>query len=97
MQFGHLWGGNYIIDQKGVPYLIDPAAYFGHREMDLGMTYLFGGFDPDFYSAYHETYPIVPGFAERKVLSQLYYLLVHLNLFGRSYLSRVISIIRHYT
>ena len=94
---GDLWGGNYLIDQKGVPYLIDPAAFFGHREMDLGMTYLFGGFDPDFYSAYHETYPIVPGFAERKVLSQLYYLLVHLNLFGRSYLSRVISIIRHYT
>ena len=94
---GDLWGGNYLIDQNGVPYLIDPATYFGHREMDLGMTCLFGGFAPDFYAAYHETYPLMHGFTERRDLSQLYYLLVHLNLFGRSYLSRVRSIIRHYT
>jgi len=86
---GDLWGGNTIRDEKGEPCLIDPAIYAGHREVDLAMMQLFGGFNPRVFAAYEESYPTTEGSAGRIPLYQLYYLLVHLNLFGSSYLSAV--------
>lgn len=86
---GDLWGGNYLISKNNTPYLIDPSVYFGHSEVDLAMSHLFGGFSPRFYGAYFEVSPAQPGFDDRMTLYQLYYLLVHLNLFGRSYLASV--------
>lgn len=93
---GDLWGGNYLVDEGGAPVLIDPAVYYGHREMDLAMTELFGGFSTRFYDAYHAVYPVDPGYGDRRALYQLYYLLVHLNLFGESYGGRVDSIAARY-
>ena len=93
---GDLWSGNYLIDGSGIPWLIDPAVYYGHREADMAMTSLFGGFSNSFYSAYKSAYPIAPGYAEREPLYQLYHLLNHLNLFGTGYYGQVISILRRY-
>ncbi len=93
---GDLWGGNFMVDEDGRPVLIDPAVYHGHREADLAMTHLFGGFPPDFHAAYEETWPLPPGAAERRDLYQLYHLLNHLNLFGASYLPRCREILRRY-
>lgn len=86
---GDLWSGNFLFDVSGQPCLIDPATYYGHDEVDLAMTRLFGGFDTAFYAAYAEIQPPKAGEAERNDLYQLYYLLVHLNLFGRSYYTSV--------
>ena len=82
---GDLWGGNYIVDERGEACLIDPAAYFGHREADLAMTHLFGGFETQFYRAYEDEWPLAPGHEERLPIYQLYHLLNHLNLFGSGY------------
>jgi fructosamine-3-kinase len=88
---GDLWGGNFLISKSNTPYLIDPSVYFGHSEVDLAMSRLFGGFPARFYDAYFEVSPALPGFDLRMKLYQLYYLLVHLNLFGRSYLPSVME------
>lgn len=93
---GDLWSGNYLIATDGTPYLIDPATYYGHFEVDLAMTRLFGGFDATFYAAHSEHFPKVGGENERNDLYQLYYLLVHLNLFGRSYYPQVKRILQNY-
>ena len=93
---GDLWSGNYLIDERGIPWMIDPAVYYGHREVDLAMTSLFGGFSNSFYSAYKSAYPIASGYVEREPLYQLYHLLNHLNLFGTGYYGQVISILRRY-
>ena len=93
---GDLWGGNYITDEAGEPCLIDPAVYFGHREADLAMTRLFGGFDAAFYRAYEEAFPLSPGHAERLPAYQLYHLLNHLNLFGSGYYAQCERILLHY-
>ncbi len=93
---GDLWDGNFLIGENGTPYLIDPAVYFGHNEVDLAMSRLFGGFSSGFYDAYHSIIPTKPNSQERNDLYQLYYLLVHLNLFGRSYYSRVKRILDKY-
>ncbi len=93
---GDLWSGNYLIAQNGTPYLIDPAVYYGHHEVDLAMTRLFGGFDTSFYNAYQEHFPHTGGADARNDLYQLYYLLVHLNLFGTSYRHAVVSILKKY-
>jgi len=82
---GDLWSGNFLIDTGGKPWLIDPAVAFAPREMDLAMSTLFGGFGPAFYRAYENEWPTQPGYAEREPLYQLYYLLVHVNLFGAGY------------
>jgi fructosamine-3-kinase len=92
---GDLWGGNYLVDSAGNAVLIDPAVCYAHREMDLAMSELFGGFALRFYSAYYEAYP-APGYEERRALYQLYYILAHLNLFGESYGGRVDAIAAHY-
>lgn len=94
---GDLWGGNYMIDQEGKPWLIDPAVYVGHREADLAMTELFGGFDSAFYEAYRETAGIDPDYKDRRDIYNLYHLLNHLNLFGGSYLPSVQAVIRQYS
>ncbi len=93
---GDLWSGNFLISSEGIPYLIDPSIYYGHKEVDIAMTKLFGGFGPSFYKAYEHHHPIKKHYTQRIELYQLYYLLVHLNLFGRSYYNSVIRIINHY-
>lgn len=93
---GDLWGGNYMVDRDGRPVLIDPAVYFGHPEADLAMTELFGGFGREFYRAYDEELGIDAGYSERRDLYNLYHMLNHLNLFGRSYLGSVERIVTHY-
>jgi fructosamine-3-kinase len=93
---GDLWSGNFITDECGLPCLVDPAAYFGHREADLAMTRLFGGFDAAFYRAYEEELPLAAGHEERLPMYQLYHLMNHLNLFGSGYYGRCEQIFRHY-
>lgn len=82
---GDLWGGNLHIDEHGNPCLIDPAVYGGHREIDLAMMQLFGGFGSRVFDAYREAWPLAEGHEDRVPLYQLYPLLVHVNLFGGSY------------
>jgi fructosamine-3-kinase len=82
---GDLWHGNRLAGADGRPYLIDPAVFYGDREYEMAFTELFGGFSSRFYAAYEEAYPLPPDYAERRPLYQLYYLLVHLILFGESY------------
>ena len=82
---GDLWGGNWLAGQDGRAWLIDPAVYYGHREADMAMTQLFGGFPSGFHYAYEEAWPLTPGFPERRDLYNLYHLLNHVNLFGSSY------------
>lgn len=82
---GDLWGGNRYVAADGSQVLIDPAAYGGHREIDLAMMKLFGGFSDRVFAAYAEEWPLAPGFEERVPLYQLYPMLVHVNLFGGAY------------
>ena len=94
---GDLWAGNFMVDETGSPVLIDPAVYYGHREADLAMTKLFGGFKPEFYSAYNEVYPLPDGYEYREDIYKLYHILNHLNLFGKSYYNQAMDIIKKYT
>lgn len=94
---GDLWGGNCIgTDPEGQPVLIDPAVYGGHREVDLAMMRLFGGFDAAVFAAYRETYPLADGHHDRVQLYQLYPLLVHVALFGRGYARSFLDALRRY-
>lgn len=93
---GDLWSGNYLISKESVPYLIDPAIYYGHHEVDIAMTSLFGGFDNTFYDAYQEHFKPLGKEKERNDIYRLYFLLVHLNLFGSSYWPRVVDILKRY-
>jgi protein-ribulosamine 3-kinase len=93
---GDLWGGNYLFDSSGSAVLIDPAVYYGHPEMDLAFTKMFGGFSAEFYSGYESESPLEPGFSERVTLYNLYPLLVHVNLFGGHYTSQFKSILKNY-
>ena len=93
---GDLWSGNFIVGDKGEACLIDPAVYYGHREMDIAMTRLFGGFDPTFYEAYNQEYPFEKGWEQRMDVCNLYPLLVHVNLFGGGYVSQVASILKRF-
>ncbi len=93
---GDLWGGNFMVSEKGNPVFIDPAVYYGHREMDLGMTQLFGGFDRQFYDSYNNHHPLENGWQERLSYCNLYPLLVHVNLFGGGYLQSVKTILRKF-
>lgn len=94
---GDLWAGNRIIDTNGVSWLIDPACYGGHREFDLAMMRLFGGFDSDCFDAYNEVYPLADGWEERISLHQLAPLIVHAIKFGGGYVSEVQSALRLYS
>lgn len=90
---GDLWNGNFLVTLQGMPAVFDPSVSFAHREMDLAMSLLFGGFDQKFYDAYHDAFPLQNGFEDRVGIYQLYYLMVHVNLFGGSYLNTVNSIL----
>ena len=94
---GDLWSGNVMTASNGDPCLIDPATYHGHREMEIAFTRLFGGFDQVFYDSYQEAYPMENGFDHRQDVYNLYPLLVHLNLFGSSYLNSIDRIVRRFT
>lgn len=94
---GDLWSGNFVTGPDGRAWLIDPAVYVGHAEADIAMTELFGGFHPDFYAAYREVNPPLPGYQARRELYNLYHLLNHLNLFGGGYLAPVVRTIRRFT
>ena len=84
-----------MVNSYGEPCLIDPAVYFGHREIELAFTQLFGGFEDSYYEAYNAVYPLTPGFADRADLYNLYPLMVHVNLFGGRYINQVRRILQH--
>jgi protein-ribulosamine 3-kinase len=91
---GDLWSGNYLVTNRGEACLIDPACYYGFREMDLAMTKLFGGFSQTFYDAYNNEYPLYSGYSYRYEICNLYPLLVHLNLFGSGYRYKIESVLK---
>ncbi len=92
---GDLWSGNVLWADDGRPWLIDPSAYGGRREVDLAMLALFGVSDRTF-GAYHEAWPLPAGFEDRVALYQLYPLLVHAVLFGAGYGKRALAAAEHY-
>jgi len=94
---GDLWSGNYMFTKDGAASIYDPAVYYGHREMDIAMTRLFGGFSSDFYKGYNSEYPLADGFEERIELCNLYPILVHANLFGGGYIQRAKEILGQYS
>jgi len=93
---GDLWSGNFMVNDKGEPVIYDPAVYYGCREMDIAMTLLFGGFNKSFYNYYNEIFPLQKGWEQRVALCQLYFLLVHLILFGGHYYYSVMNIIKSF-
>lgn len=93
---GDLWSGNALVDARGASWLIDPAVYYGHREMDLAMMRLFGGFSEEVFHAYQSEWPLMPEWEGRVRLCQLYPVLVHAVLFGGHYVSESVSILKHY-
>lgn len=82
---GDLWAGNRLVDRDGRSWLIDPAAHGGHREFDLAMMRLFGGYGADCFAAYHEEFPLADGWEQRVPLHQLAPLVVHAIKFGGGY------------
>jgi fructosamine-3-kinase len=93
---GDLWSGNVMADAEGRPWLIDPSAYGGHREVDLAMLRLFGAPSERVFDAYEERAPLADGWQERVELYQLLPLLVHALLFGGSYRGAAERIARRY-
>lgn len=93
---GDLWNGNILTRENGDITLIDPAIYYGHREMDIALADLFGGFDDTFFNAYNEVYPLQENFEERKQIAQLFPLLVHALLFEGYYIKDVQSILKKF-
>lgn len=89
---GDLWSGNVLSGPDGMPVLIDPSVHYGHRESDLAMMHLFGGFPSVCFRAYEEEWPLSPGFHRRMGLYQLFPLLVHTLLFGGSYARSIRSV-----
>jgi protein-ribulosamine 3-kinase len=93
MLHGDLWGGNVAGLKDGTPVIYDPAFYYGDREADLAMTYVFGGFGPDFYASYQDAFPLDDGFAVRKTFYNIYHIINHLNLFGGGYHGQAINML----
>lgn len=93
---GDLWGGNWLAGPGGEPYLIDPSFLYGDRHFELAFTELFGGFATVFYEAYASQFPLADYYEDIKPLYQLYYLLVHLNIFGETYGGQVDAVLRRY-
>jgi fructosamine-3-kinase len=93
---GDLWAGNRLVDVDGANWLIDPAVYWGHREVDLAMMQLFGGFGASTYEAYDDAFPLAAGWRERVEWYQLPPLLVHAILFGGSYGPAALGVLRRY-
>ena len=93
---GDLWSGNLHVAPDGTPAIIDPAAYYGHREAELGMMELFGNYSDRVYDAYQEVRPLQSGWRERLPLYKLYHVMNHYNLFGGHYASQAFRIVRRY-
>jgi len=93
---GDLWSGNYTCGKNNKAWIFDPAVYYGHREADIAMTKLFGGFGSDFYAGYDEEFPLAKGWESRVDIFNLYPLLVHVNLFGGHYIYDVERILERY-
>ncbi|MDO4920137.1 fructosamine kinase family protein [Kocuria sp.] len=91
---GDLWAGNRVVDRSGANWLIDPSAFYGHREYDIAMMQLFGGFGRDCFAAYHETYPLADGWQQRVPWYQLPPLLIHAIRFGGGYGGSVMRALR---
>lgn len=83
---GDLWAGNVLFSKKYI-YLIDPAVYYGDKEVDLAMTQMFGGFSELFYSEYFKTIKVSKEYEKKKIIYNLYHYLNHYNIFGSSYLN----------
>ena len=94
---GDLWSGNLLCGSGQQAVFIDPAVYYGHREVDIAMTKMFGGFDPVYLDYYQDCFPLEKGWEERVPIHNLYPRLVHLVLFGHSYLSGIENVIQRYT
>jgi len=92
---GDLWQGNWGFTQTGEVAIFDPAHYYGDRETDIAMTTLFGRAHPDFYAAYHDTYPLRPNYTTRETFYNLYHILNHYNLFGGGYANQAHQMILH--
>lgn len=92
---GDLWAGNHLTDRAGRPVLIDCDAYAGHREVDIGMMLLFGGFGDRVIDAYEEEFPLAPGWRERVEVNQLLPLLVHCAMLGASWLPQTDAVLRN--
>lgn len=93
---GDLWGGNWMAGPGGKPYIIDPSILYGDREFELAFTNLFGSFSKEFYESYQSIFPLTSSYNERESIYQLYYLLVHLNMFGESYGASIDRILQRY-
>ncbi len=93
MLHGDLWGGNVAGLKDGTPVIYDPAFYYGDREADLAMTYVFGGFTADFYASYQQAFPLDDGFAVRKIFYNIYHIINHLNMFGGGYHGQAINML----
>jgi len=91
---GDFWGGNKSFLDNGTPVIVDPACYYGDREVDLAMTRLFGGFGSEFYRGYASKWPLPADYKTREPLYNLYHQLNHLNLFGSEYLNDCVQSIR---
>lgn len=94
---GDLWSGNVLYDEMGAPVLVDPAIYYGDREVDLAMADLFGGFGHSFFSAYKKEWALTGGWEDRRPIYQLYHLLHHALLFGDNYMAQSELVCRRYT
>ena len=93
---GDLWSGNAAVTDSGEPVILDPATYYGDREVDIAMTELFGGFPAAFYRGYNKAWPLSEGYKQRKTLYNLYHILNHFNLFGGGYSSQAVRIIEQF-
>jgi fructosamine-3-kinase len=93
---GDLWAGNRLVATDGRHWLVDPAAHGGHREFDLAMMRLFGGFGSAAFAGYEEVAPLAPGWAERVALHQIAPLVVHAIKFGGSYVGAATAAIARY-
>ena len=94
---GDLWSGNYLITEKGKACIFDPAIAYAPREMDIAMMKLFGGYPQDIFSIYNDIYSLKDDWKSRIPIWQLYYILVHVNLFGASYYGQAKHIINQFT
>ncbi|TVR42404.1 MAG: hypothetical protein EA394_03555 [Bacteroidia bacterium] len=94
---GDLWNGNFMTGENGEPVIIDPAVYYGHRYMDLGMSKLFGGFGQSFYDRYGDVYPLDKSWEKSMDIANLYPLMVHVNLFGGGYAGSVKTILQRFS
>jgi len=94
---GDLWAGNRLVDVNGRSWLIDPACHGGHREFDLAMMRLFGGFGAECFAAYAEAFPLAAGWEERVALHQIAPLVVHAIKFGGGYVSAATEAIARYS